>query len=68
MIPKNRGENFSSRFLHSEFDTIDSVLRVREVGRVKDLSAPPRMSVNMYGGNWNKYNFVQNVNAYESEL
>jgi len=29
-------------------DTIDSVLRHREVGRAKDLSAPPRVFVCMY--------------------
>jgi len=29
-------------------DTIDSVLRHREVGRAKDLSAPPRIISDIY--------------------
>jgi hypothetical protein len=34
-------------------DTIDSVLRHREVGRTKDLSAPPRKRLHeRFGGNW----------------
>jgi len=39
-------------------DTIDSALRHREVIRAKDLSAPPRTSINSYRSfceNWNAY-------------
>jgi hypothetical protein len=32
------------------YDTIDSVLRHREVGRAKNLSAPPRMNPSLKNG------------------
>ena len=40
---KRPGIRHTNRPPHSN-ETIDSVLRYREVGRAKDLSAPPRMS------------------------
>ena len=38
----SQGEDFFFYETHLSNDTIDSVLRHRELGRAKDLSAPPR--------------------------
>jgi len=47
-------------------DTIDSVLQHREVGRVKDLSAPPRNEAKLYGEQINVAFYLLNTTKFKS--